>query len=107
MPVRLREYNATTFAATLESLDLPFLVHFGTDWCAPCRRLERVLIDLLEVWGDNVLVGKINVEDEPDLARAWGVTRNPTVCLFRQGELVARREGYSEAPTLVDLMRLT
>lgn len=104
MPSRLREYNAATFAATLESLDLPFLVHFGTDWCAPCRRLERLLLELLGEWGDNVQVGKVNVEDEPDLARAWGVTRNPTVCVFRQGELVGRQEGYAEAPILMGLV---
>lgn len=107
MPARLREYNAATFAAALESLPLPFLVHFGTDWCAPCKRLERLLLELLGEWGDSVRVGKVNVEDEPDLARTYGVTRNPTLCIFRQGELVARQEGYAEAPVLMDLLSRT
>lgn len=105
MPARLREYSAATFNTALQNFEHPLVVHFGTDWCAPCKRLERLLLDLMEEWSDSVRVGKVNVEDEPELARTYGVTRNPTLCLFRKGELVARQEGLIEGPELLKFLR--
>jgi thioredoxin 1 len=105
MANRIREYNAATFEQALSSAQAPFLVHFGTDWCSPCKRLERLLLELLQDWGEAVVVGKVNVEDEPDLASSYAVTRNPTVCLFRDGELIARQEGFTDKPSLQELLR--
>lgn len=104
MPSRIREYTASTLKNAITNATSPFLVHFGTDWCAPCKRLERVLMELLGDWGDKVDVGKVNIEDEPDLARSFEVHRNPTVCVFCSGELVAKREGFANRLQLVDLL---
>jgi thioredoxin 1 len=104
MQKRIQEYTVSTLGSAISGSSAPFLVHFGTDWCPPCKRLERVLGELLSHWGDSVLVGKVNVEDEPDLAREFSVTRNPTVCLFRAGALVARREGFADKPELMALV---
>lgn len=105
MQSRIREFTSATFQEALSSATAPMLVHFGTDWCAPCKKLERVLLELLPDWGDSVLVGKVNVEDEPDLARIYSVTRNPTVCLFRTGALVARHEGLTGKPELLEFVQ--
>ena len=100
---RLREYTSATLSSALDSAPSLTLIHFGTDWCAPCRRLERLLLELQVEWGDQIALGKVNVEDEPDLARTFSVTRNPTLCLFRQGELLARQEGYADKTELLAL----
>lgn len=106
MQARLSEYTAATLEkALVGAAQTPFVIHFGTDWCTPCKRLERVLLDLLTDHGDTVRVGKVNVEDEPELARTYSVTRNPTVCVFREGQLVARHEGFTEKPQLVKLLQ--
>lgn len=104
MQGRIREYTSATLSPALSAAENLFLVHFGTDWCTPCKRLERVLLQLREDWGESVLLGKVNVEDEPELARAFAVTRNPTVCLFRSGELLVKREGFAEKPELQALI---
>lgn len=94
--MRIREYTKTTLKNAISGATAPLLVHFGTDWCGPCKRLERVITELLGDWGDSISVGKVNVEDEPELARSFEVHRNPTVCIFCSGELVAKREGFAD-----------
>ncbi len=101
---RLREFTSLTFQEAVSSTAAPLLVHFGTDWCAPCKKLERLLLELAPEWGDSVALGKVNVEDEPDLARTYSVTRNPSLCLFRSGVLVARHEGLTGKPELLELV---
>jgi thioredoxin-like negative regulator of GroEL len=54
-----------------------------------------------------MLVGKVNVEDEPELARQHSVQRNPTLCLFRAGVMVARQEGYLDQPQLRDFLAVS
>lgn len=93
--LRIRDYSAAKLQDLLQSSP-SVLVHFGTDWCAPCRRLERVLAELLEQTQLSLPVAKINVEDEPDFARTLGVTKNPTLCLFEKGELQRMRLGYAD-----------
>ena len=81
------------------------LLHFGTDWCTPCKRLERVLVELLKEERLGVAVAKVNVEDEPELAGRFGVSKNPTLCLLRNGEVAARREGFADANAVLALVR--
>ena len=107
MQRRIREYTQATLPPALAATECPFFVHFGTDWCTPCKRLERVLGELAVDWGDTVLVGKVNVEDEPELAKSYAITRNPTLCLFRAGQLVVKREGFSDKAELLALLQLS
>ena len=80
------------------------LLHFGTDWCTPSKRLERVLVELLKDNRLGVAVAKINVEDEPELASRFGVSKNPTLCLTSNGEVKVRREGFADADTVLALV---
>ncbi len=106
MAMRIPEFTGACIEQALKETTGPLLVHFGTDWCAPCKRLERVLSELMPDWGDGVRVGKINVEDEPETARAFQVTKNPTLCLFRDGQLVERREGYRDHSAVRELVQI-
>ena len=99
MASRIKEYDPTALAALLQT-ETPALVQFGTDWCAPCKRQERVLTELSETWSERIHIGKVNVEDWPDLAKAHQVTKNPTLCLFISGRIQKRHEGYLDAGSL-------
>lgn len=105
--MRIPEFTHACIAQAIETdTTAPLLVHFGTDWCAPCKRLERVLTELMETWGDGVRVAKVNVEDEPAAAEAFEVTKNPTLCLFRDGQLVERKVGFRDHSAVLELLRV-
>lgn len=103
MAMRLRECDSAGLTALLDETT-EVLVHFGTDWCGPCRRLERVLCELLEQGLTGLSVVKVNVEDHPELARVHSVGRNPTLCFFSGPTLTARREGFADAAEVLRLV---
>lgn len=80
------------------------LLHFGTDWCTPCKRQERMLLELADAHPEKLSVAKVNVEDHPEIATAYGVTCNPTLCLFGDGELVKRWAGLTDRETILALV---
>jgi thioredoxin 1 len=103
---RIPEHSPASLQVVLDTQVSLLLVHFGTDWCAPCKRLERVILELMSEWGEAVMVGKVNTEDHPELAKAFRVARNPTLCVFREGRLTARQEGCVGKDVILRLLDL-
>ena len=68
------------------------LVDFYADWCGPCKMLAPILEKLSEEYPD-VVIGKVNVDDENRLASAFKVTAIPTLVVIRNGEVKAREMG--------------
>ena len=101
--MRIQEYGTSTLPGLLGDTDR-VLVHFGTDWCGPCKRLERVLLGLVEKEALGAHLAKVNVEDEPELAQLYSVTKNPTLCYFEHGSLVRSREGFASEEVVLTLM---
>lgn len=99
----LKEYSQQALNELLQSQGSA-LIEFGTDWCAPCKRLERVLLEMTPDWTELDL-GKVNVEDWPECAAEHGVLRNPTLCLFQAGQLTASHQGYLQRSELEDFLR--
>lgn len=93
MSGRLQEFDRETLLRQVES-NGPVLVHFGTDWCAPCKRLERVLLQLASSDRLNISLGKVNVEDHPQLATEFSISKNPTLCLFNGKTVKRKHEGF-------------
>ena len=70
------------------SFDRPVLVDFWADWCAPCRMLMPILAKLVEEYGGQFILAKLNTEEEQALAVQFGIRSLPTVQLFKEGRPV-------------------
>ena len=70
----------------------PVIVDFYADWCGPCRMLGPVLEELASE-RDDILVAKVNVDAEPELAREFNVFSIPTIVVMRDGEIVHQSSG--------------
>lgn len=80
------------FDAEVLSSDKPVLVDFWAEWCMPCRMLSPV-VDEVANENTSVSVGKINVDEQPELAARFGVMSIPTLIVFKNGEAVQRSVG--------------
>ena len=89
--MKVQIINRDNFDEIISS-DKPVLVDFYADWCGPCRMLKPVLEDVASERED-IIVGKINVDDEAYLANRYGVFSIPTLILFKNGEVVRQASG--------------
>ncbi|HEX2645983.1 MAG TPA: thioredoxin [Candidatus Dormibacteraeota bacterium] len=90
----LQHFDGPTFEADVLQSEQPVVVDFWAEWCPPCRMMEPVVEKLATEFEGKVKIGKLNVDDNQDLAIRYGVMGIPTLGLFRDGKLVDRLVGY-------------
>ena len=99
--------EVTITAENFESLkngELPLVVDFWATWCGPCRALGPVVSELAKEYDGKIVVGKCDVEDNDDIAAAYGVMSVPTLLFFKNGELVNRHVGACRKSDLIPLL---
>ena len=69
------------------------VVDFWADWCGPCKMLGPVIEQLAADYDGKAVVGKVNVDDEPDLAQRYGIMSIPTVMFFKDGKEIDKKIG--------------
>ena len=88
----VKHLNTEEFEAVVEAAPLA-MVDFWADWCGPCKMLSPTIEALAEQYEGKALVAKINVDEEPELARTFGVMSIPTVVFLKNGREFDRKVG--------------
>lgn len=101
MAMKLTSDNFKT--EVLES-EVPVLVDFWAEWCGPCRMVLPIVEELSEELTD-VKVGKVNVDEQPDLAMEYKIMTIPTLLVFKNGEVANKAIGAMSKAEILELLK--
>ena len=99
------KFTNNNFETEVIQSDLPVLVDFYADWCGPCKMMAPVVERLAEELAGQVKVGKLNVDEETELAQKYGVVSIPTLLVFKDGEVKETTMGAMSAAQLSEIVK--
>jgi len=85
--------------------EVPVVIDFFADWCAPCKMMPPILKEVKNQLGDQVKVVKINVDKNQQLAAKYNVKSIPTIMVFKSGNLTWRQAGVAQANEIIQAVR--
>ena len=87
-----KEITDANFAETIGA-GKPVVVDFWAPWCGPCRMVSPIIDELAGEYEDKVVIGKVNVDENPGVSAAQGIRNIPTILFFKGGQLVDKQVG--------------
>ena len=96
--------NSQNFESEVLKSDKPVIVDFWATWCGPCRMLAPELEALAAEKGDAIKVGKVNVDENPELCAKYGIMSIPAIFVFKNGQITAQSVGYHKKSDLAALL---
>jgi thioredoxin 1 len=97
----IKTVTSSSFKADVLASDKPVLVDFWASWCGPCIAMEPTIEAVAKEYKGKVVVAKLNVDENPDVAQQFGVMSIPTMFVFKGGQPVERLVGLTSKDKLV------
>jgi thioredoxin 1 len=97
-----QEITDANFDEIVIKADKPVIVDFWAEWCGPCRIISPIINEIAEEYKDKALVGKVDVDNNPNTAARFGIRNIPTVLFFKNGVVVDKIVGASAKANFVN-----
>ena len=85
-----------------ESSEGVTVVDFWAEWCGPCRMIGPIIEELASDYEDKAVIGKVNVDDNPNVSMQFGIRSIPTILILKNGEVVDKQVGVTTKKALAD-----
>ena len=104
MGTNVLKITDSNFDGEVVKSNIPVLVDFWAEWCGPCRKVSPLLEEIAGEMGDQVTIVKLNIDENPETARAYRVMSVPTLTVFKNGQPVQSIAGAKPKGELVKLI---
>ena len=96
------EFTDSNFDELVINSDVPVIVDFWAEWCGPCRMVGPIVTEIGTEYVEKVIVGKVDVDNNPGISAKFGIRNIPTILFFKDGEIVDKQVGAVPKQVLVN-----
>jgi thioredoxin 1 len=99
------EFKDATFENEVLSSDKVAIIDFWAEWCGPCKAIAPIIDELAEDYKDQALIGKVDVDSNPEISMRYGIRNIPTILFIKGGEVVDKQVGAVPKSMLEDTLK--
>ena len=100
----VNQFNEENFEEDVLKAEGTVLIDFYADWCGPCKMMSPIIDSIAEEGISNLKVGKINVDENPNLAERYGIMSIPTILIFKEGKIAKTFIGVTSKSQIISAL---